>query len=109
MHTKNSEIIIEQVSTGIKRKILSHSEKLMLVELSMANGAQGSKHSHPHEQITYVVSGKVSFYEEGKPDSILIAGDSYYITPNSVHGLIALEDSKILDIFTPAREDFLKK
>jgi quercetin dioxygenase-like cupin family protein len=109
MHTKNSEIILEEVSEKITRKILSHSEKLMLVELNMKDGAQGSRHSHPHEQITYVVSGKISFYEEGKPDSILIAGDSYYFKPNAVHGLIALEDSVIVDIFTPAREDFLKK
>lgn len=109
MHIKNSDIVLENISEGVSRKILSYSDKLMSVELNFQKNAVGAMHKHPHEQITYVISGKVCYQEEGKPDAIMITGDSYYIPPNSMHGMIALEDSKILDIFTPVREDFLKK
>ena len=38
---------------------------------------------------------------------ILNAGDSYYVKPDTRHGVKALEDAAILDVFTPQREDFL--
>jgi len=109
MHIKNNEITLDKMDEGVTRKILSYSDKLMVVELNFEKGAEGSKHKHPHEQITYVISGKVAYKEEGKSDSIMTTGDSYYVTPNSIHGMVALEDSKVIDVFTPAREDFLKK
>jgi len=109
VHSKNSEITIEVVGDGVTRRILSYSDKIMVVELNFKSGAAGTMHEHYHEQVIYVVSGKIAYREEGKPDTIMTAGDSYYIAPNLVHGALALEDSKILDIFTPAREDFLKK
>ena len=36
----------------------------------------------------------------------LSAGDTYYVCPDVKHGVVALEESIILDIFTPQREDF---
>ena len=41
-------------------------------------------------------------------ESILVKGDSYYAKPYVPHGVIALEEGKLLDVFTPQREDFLK-
>ncbi len=44
------------------------------------------------------------------PDNkrIITAGDTYYTAPNEPHGVVALTDGILLDVFTPQREDFLK-
>ena len=103
----NSSIESEGVAEGVERKILASSGKLMTVEVTFKEGAIGALHSHPHEQISYITKGRFEFEIDGKK-YMLIAGDSYYVQPDLVHGIKALEDSVILDVFTPQREDFLK-
>ena len=66
----------------------------------------GALHSHPHEQVGYVVSGSVDLTFDGQVQT-LKAGDSYYVPSGIVHGVLALEDTVIVDVFTPQREDFL--
>ena len=50
----------------------------------------------------------VSYTHLGKEDKVLVTGDIYHVEPNVVHGVVAVEDTKLLDIFNPCREDFLK-
>ena len=107
MFTENKNIAFTDLGGGTKRKILSYSKNLMTVELTFEKGAVGPKHSHPHEQIGYIISGKLIYQEEGCPDKVLETGDTYYVAPNAVHGVQVLEDTKLLDIFTPMREDFV--
>jgi quercetin dioxygenase-like cupin family protein len=97
----------ESVAEGVERKILASSGKLMTVEVTFKKGAIGTLHSHPHEQISYIIKGKFEFEMDGKKH-ILRAGDSYYVNPGIVHGIKAIDDSVILDVFTPQREDFLR-
>ena len=108
MVTENKNIPLQELVGKAKRKILSYSDNLMLVELQFEKGGFGAMHSHPHEQIGYVISGKIIYHEDGCEDRELTAGDSYYVAPNVSHGIDVLEDSKLLDIFTPLREDFIK-
>ncbi len=89
------------------RKILSYNKNLMVVELQFEAGAAGALHAHPHEQIGYVIEGSLVFHEEGCEDVTLGAGDSYYVAPNVPHGIDCLTAVKLLDVFTPMREDFL--
>lgn len=107
MYVENHEIASKDLGGGITRKVLAYSENLMNVELYFAKGAVGEPHRHPHEQIGYIIYGSFLYQEEGKEDKILKTGDSYYVPSNVVHGVVALEDSKLLDIFTPMREDFV--
>ena len=79
----------------------------MSVELHFDKGAVGAKHSHPHEQIGYLISGSLLFQEAGKEDKVLVAGDTYYVEPDVEHGVVALEETMLLDIFTPMRKDFV--
>lgn len=92
---------------GVSRKILAHSENLMAVEVEFEKGAVGALHKHEHEQISYVLKGSFKVTINGE-ESILNVGDTYYTAPNEEHGVIALEDGVLLDIFTPERKDFLK-
>ena len=107
MFTENKNIPSTDIGGGVTRKILSYSKNLMTVELTFPKGAIGAKHSHPHEQIGYIVSGSLIYQEEGQADKILHTGDTYYVAPDVVHGVEILEDTRLLDIFTPMREDFI--
>ena len=108
MFVENKDVPVTDLGGGVTRKILAYSPNLMAVELHFAPGAKGAPHSHPHEQIGYIVSGRLIYQEEGCPDEELSTGDCYYVKPNAVHGIRVLEDTKLLDIFTPKRDDFLK-
>ena len=107
MFTENKNVPPRDIGGGVTRKVLSYSENLMTVELLFPKGGVGAKHSHPHEKIGYIVSGSLIYQEEGQEDKILHAGDTYYVAPNVVHGVEILEDTKLLDIFTPMRKDFV--
>lgn len=107
MYTENKHTAARDLGGGVKRKVLSYSQNLMACELTFEKGAVGAPHSHPHEQIGYIISGKLVYQEAGQADKILETGDTYYVAPNVVHGVQILEDTKLLDIFTPMREDFV--
>lgn len=108
MITINKEVEIEDLGKGVTRKILSYDKNLMAVEVHFKKGSIGEKHKHPHEQIGYVVSGSIEYYEEGQEKRILVKGDSYYVAPEKIHGVVALDETLLLDVFNPMREDFVK-
>ena len=108
MITVNRKIEREDLGEGVTRKILAYDKNLMAVEVHFEKGAVGQKHNHPHEQIGYVVRGSIEYYEQGKEKIVLVEGDSYYVAPEVIHGVVALEETLLLDVFTPIREDFLK-
>ncbi|MDX8045173.1 cupin domain-containing protein [Gracilibacillus sp. S3-1-1] len=98
----------EQAEPGVRRKIHEPGQQLMMMEVVFEEGAEGSAHSHPHEQLTYCLAGKLAFHIDGEEITIE-EGDSLTIPPNAVHGVTALTKSKLLDVFTPLREDLLDK
>ncbi|MEZ9920060.1 cupin domain-containing protein [Vibrio breoganii] len=106
MFIYNQNIELEDLGEGVKRKILAHSENMMTVEVHFEEGAVGALHSHPHEQITYVLSGEFEFTIGGE-NKVVKAGDTMYKEPDIVHGCTCLKAGVLLDNFTPMRKDFL--
>ncbi|AJY45119.1 cupin domain-containing protein [Martelella endophytica] len=98
---------LEDIGGGIKRRVTAYADNLMCVEVHFETGAVGALHSHPHEQITYILSGRFEF-NIGGTKKILSAGDATYKQPDIEHGAVCLEAGTLLDIFTPCRADFLK-
>ena len=92
---------------GAQRRILSYSDNLMMVQFSFAAGAVSAWHSHPHEQIGYVVSGTIDFVIEGQDALHMTAGGSYYVAPNVKHNVVTHTPAVLVEIFSPIREDFL--
>ena len=80
----------EGAGEGVTRKVLAYNDDLTLCELHFEKGAVGSLHSHPHQQISYIVSGSFEF-EIGGVKKVVKAGDSLYKEPNVVHGAVCLE------------------
>ena len=103
----NDSIEAEECAEGVRRKILAYTDELMGVENYFKKGAVGALHSHPHTQITYVVSGAFEFEINGLK-KVVRAGDSMLKRDSVVHGCVCLEEGVLLDIFTPMREDFIK-
>jgi quercetin dioxygenase-like cupin family protein len=99
----------EELGAGIKRKIVGHTEDLMAVHLCFDKGSIGHPHAHDiHDQIGYVVEGSFEAEIDGEK-RVLNKGDAYIAKKLAVHGAVALEqDSILLDVFSPVRQDFLK-
>lgn len=98
----------ETVAPGVRRKVLGYDEHLMMVCVDFEKGAIGASHSHPHRQVTYVASGRFEV-KIGDEERVLQVGDSFFVPPGIVHSVIALEEGRLIDVFTPSRLDFLKK
>jgi quercetin dioxygenase-like cupin family protein len=90
---------------GMVRQVLAHNDKLMLIRHLFEQGWVGAKHSHPHEQLVYVVSGKIHVDVAGRTFDVA-AGESFVVEGNVEHQAWALEPSEVLDVFTPIRADY---
>lgn len=106
MFVFNQDIPMEDLGEGISRKVLAHSDNMMSVEVHFEEGAIGAMHSHPHEQLTYVLSGEFEF-TIGDERKIVTAGDTMYKEPDIEHGCVCLKPGVLIDTFTPMRKDFV--
>lgn len=95
-----------EMGGGLHRRILAYGEDLMCVENAFDTGAVGALHSHPHTQITYIVSGVFDFHI-GDETRRVKAGDTMFVPGGTVHGCDCIEEGAILDIYTPMRKDFV--
>ena len=102
----HEDVPAEPMSTWRARRVLAHGREMMMVENEFAPGDTAPEHTHPHSQITYVIRGALEFVLDGE-SVVLREGDSVYIAPNAVHSAVAVEDSLLIDMFAPMREDFL--
>lgn len=93
---------------GMIRQVAAFSEHLMLVRHLFKKGWVGATHAHPHHQLVYVVKGSIAVTVNGKTETIN-AGDSFVVDGGVEHQASALEDSEVLDVFTPIREDYRPK
>ncbi|MBO9657205.1 MAG: cupin domain-containing protein [Chitinophagaceae bacterium] len=103
----NNDVPWEVIGDGVRRKIMSWDDKLMLVKVEFQRNGVGVLHQHHHSQITHVESGSFEV-EIGEEKRVLKAGDAYYIPPNVWHGCVCLETGVLIDAFSPMREDFIK-
>lgn len=90
---------------GLERRVLASTPSMMLVEHRMQAGWRGARHSHPHEQAVYVLSGRLEF-SLGDAEFEVRAGQSFVVPGDVEHQARALETSVVLDVFTPARDDY---
>jgi quercetin dioxygenase-like cupin family protein len=98
----------ENAEPGVKRKIFEPGKGIMMMEVHFEEGAEGYLHSHPHEQLSYCLKGKLEFSIDGEK-AVITAGETIYIPSGAKHGCRALEPSALLDSFTPVREDLVKR
>jgi len=95
----------EKVTDKISRRVLT-GEKEMIVWWSMQAGAHAAAHAHPHEQMFWMISGRMDF-RLGTERKMCGAGDVGVIPGGVEHEAWFPEDTEVIDVFAPPREDFL--
>lgn len=83
----------------------AHGTNMTLGLVEIKAGSNLPIHSHPHEQITYILEGQLDMTIGGNPCT-LTAGMYYVIPSNLPHGAVAPVDCKVIDVFNPVREDY---
>lgn len=91
---------------GSTRRVILDLPDLMLVEFTFEKGGIGALHAHPHRQTSYVAEGVFEVTIDGVTETIA-AGGAYIVPSGLVHGVKALEAGRLIDSFTPRRDDFL--
>ncbi len=102
----DEQIAWEELGGGIKRKVMSYNDDIMLVKVAFEQGGIGALHSHPHLQISYIASGAFEI-TIGDDKKILKEGDVYFVPSGILHGAVCLETGVLIDVFSPMREDFI--
>lgn len=102
-----SETEPEQVAPKVWRRVLAYGDNAMCVENTFETGGIGAMHSHPHTQITYIVSGRFRFTISGEVREVG-PGDTLLKENGVLHGCTCLKSGVMLDFFTPMRKDFIK-
>jgi len=102
-----TEFPIINTDEAVTRQVLADHPDLMVVAFCFGKaGAEGALHNHPHVQSTFVESGRFRF-AIGEDVTVVGPGDSFVIPSNATHGCVCLEPGKLIDSFTPRRDDFL--
>jgi quercetin dioxygenase-like cupin family protein len=106
LYVENECVPIENIDTGVSRKVMAFDDQLMMAKVFFESGSVGEIHQHIHSQISHIESGLFEV-QIGEMKKVLKAGDAFYIPPNSLHGVVCLEKGVLIDVFSPMREDFV--
>jgi quercetin dioxygenase-like cupin family protein len=99
-NTKNKVTIFPGVQSAME-----HSAQITYGCVSLTEGVIVPVHSHGHEQWTYVLEGEMEFTLDGETQ-LLLPGMGAFIPSNALHGAFAVTACKVIDVFTPVREDY---
>ena len=98
------ELTPKQLAPGLTG-YYTHGTNMTFGLVEIKAGSNLPEHHHVHEQITYILEGKLDMYIAGK--ICHLSKGMYYLIPSNVtHSAIAIQDCKVIDVFNPAREDY---
>ena len=100
-----TDLPVEKVTDKISRRVLA-GDKGMVVWWSMKAGAHAAAHAHPHEQLFWMLRGRMDF-RLGSDTRTCVAGDVAVIPGGVEHEAWFPEDTEVIDVFAPPREDFV--
>ncbi|MEE4240014.1 MAG: cupin domain-containing protein [Desulfopila sp.] len=95
-----------QLIEGIEIKTLVYGEKTLTAKFRLARGSVLPHHSHPHEQTGYLIAGKMRFVVADEVH-LALPGSSWCIAGGEEHSAEVLEDSVVIEVFSPMREEYL--
>lgn len=100
------EIEREQMTPEIARQVV-HADGMTIARLYLKKGSVVRRHQHKHEQVSYVLEGRLRFDFDGE-EKVIGSGEMMQIDSQRPHLVEALEDSMALDLFQPVRDDWLR-
>ena len=96
---------VEQMNPLLGRQLV-HTETMTVARLILGKGVDVPMHEHANEQVANVLEGRLRFVVGDGDEYVVAAGESIVLPPNVPHSAEALEDSIVLDVFSPPREDW---
>ena len=106
MFTKASSLNVKTLIKGVKMRPLVYEHNTLMCEFKLLKGHKLPSHHHPYEQTGYLISGKLNFRID-KTWHLAEKGDSWCIGENVEHEVEILEDSLVVEVFSPIRPDYL--
>ena len=106
MFSKISDGQYKDMLPGIQMRVTSHGDKTLMSEFLLKSGSKLPPHSHIHEQIGYLVSGRIILHI-GDESFETLPGDSWCVKSGVTHSAEALENSTAVEVFSPVREEYL--
>lgn len=103
MYPKNPTI---EICPGITRRTMAHGRTMYQMLATLEAGSRMPAHSHPQEQIVHIIDGEMRLVVDGVPHE-LSTGDSFYLASNVPHGVEVILPTRVLDTFSPPRDDYL--
>ena len=95
-----------EICPGITRRTVANGNNMYQMIATLAAGSRMPAHQHAQEQVVHILSGKMRLIVEGVPHE-LSPGDSFYLASNVPHGVETIVDTRVLDTFSPPRDDYL--
>lgn len=102
---KNDNPWIE-ICPGIKRQTVASGKMMYQMTAHLEAGSKMPAHRHPQEQIVHILEGRMKLIIDGTAHE-LTTGDSFYLPSNVPHGVETIEDTRVLDTFSPPRDEYL--
>jgi quercetin dioxygenase-like cupin family protein len=93
---------------SVYRRTMATTDKMMLCEFFIERDGIVPEHQHPHEQVGYVIYGRLEMTIGGET-RVCHPGDTYQIPGGVVHSARALVDTLLIDVFSPPREEYRPK
>ena len=104
MNYNLSTIPSKEIMPGLHGKLV-HSENMSMAFWDVEKGATVPEHAHMNEQIMHVMEGDFEFTLDGTT-KVYHPGDIVVIAPHLKHSGVALTPCKLLDVFSPTREEY---
>lgn len=104
MKIKLAEIVPKEIMPGYHGKLI-HTQNMSLAFWEVEAGAKVPEHAHMNEQVMQVLEGKFEFTLGGVTKTYE-PGDLVIIPPQVSHSGIALTPCKLMDVFSPTREEY---
>ena len=95
-----------EIRPGITRRTVAHGKAMYQMLATLAAGSRMPAHSHAQEQIVHILEGKMRLIVDGVAHE-LSSGDSFYLASNIPHGVETVLPRRVLDTFSPPRNDYL--
>jgi len=85
-----------------------HGDRMTVARILLRKGFKIDPHAHDEEQIAVVLSGKIRFLvgEPSDQREVVVGADELlHLPPNVPHGAEALEETIVLDLFSPPAKE----
>ena len=94
------------IAPGIRRRTITWGTSMYQMIAKLDAGSRMPEHKHPQEQIVHILEGRMKLIVSGVPHE-LKGGESFYLASDVPHGVETVDDTMVLDTFSPPRDDYL--